>query len=141
MYTHTLPDSRDHTGELLPICTHTHPVFGGIPASHYPHTSTPTTHTRKVFSTPTQSPTLLPKPAPPFLAATSRLSLTAQSMVPKLRCRRAKPILMQLPVAAAQTAGARELCIHPAPSMAQWSKLLARAACALTLKSWGFLDK
>ena len=96
---------------------------------------------RKVFSAPTQSPTLLPKPAPPFLAATSRLSLAAQSMVPKLRCRRAKPILMQLPMAAAQTAGARELCIHPAPSMAQWSKLLAREACSLTLKSWGFLDK
>lgn len=69
--------------------------------------SIPTTHTQKVFSTPTHSPTLLPKPTPPFLAATSRLSLAAQSMVPKLRCKRAKPILVGLPVA-------RESCTHPA---------------------------
>lgn len=73
--------------------------------------SIPTTHTQKVFSTPTHSLTLLPKPTSPFLTATSRLSLAAQSMVPKLRCKRAKPILVGLPVAAA---GTQESCIHPA---------------------------
>lgn len=40
VHTHTHTDSQAFTGALLPICTHTHPVFGGIPASHYPDTST-----------------------------------------------------------------------------------------------------